>query len=175
MAEFIAQEEMDRSTGYWWAPDGRHIAFARVDETPDQSHRALRDRRRQCRDFCAALSHHRRTQCAGSGSASSMSRPARSRGSTWAATPTFIWRGSIGCPDGKTLAIQRESRNQRKLDLLFADIDTGTSRVGAHRNQQDLDRSERRADLPEEVARIHLGVGRDGYHASVSVRLPTAI
>src|SRR5450631_3680272 len=34
MAEFIAQEEMDRSTGYWWAPDGRHIAFARVDESP---------------------------------------------------------------------------------------------------------------------------------------------
>lgn len=34
MAEFVAQEEMDRSTGYWWAPDDRHIAFARVDETP---------------------------------------------------------------------------------------------------------------------------------------------
>ena len=34
MAEFIAQEEMDRSTGYWWAPDDRHIAFARVDESP---------------------------------------------------------------------------------------------------------------------------------------------
>ncbi len=34
MAEFVAQEEMDRSTGYWWAPDDRHIAFARVDESP---------------------------------------------------------------------------------------------------------------------------------------------
>src|ERR1700729_3026358 len=34
MAEFIAQEEMDRSTGYWWAPDDEHVAFARVDETP---------------------------------------------------------------------------------------------------------------------------------------------
>jgi len=34
MAEFVAQEEMDRSTGYWWSPDERHIAFARVDETP---------------------------------------------------------------------------------------------------------------------------------------------
>jgi dipeptidyl-peptidase-4 len=32
-------------------------------------------------------------------------------------------------PDGKTLAIQRESRDQRKLDLLFADIETGQSRV----------------------------------------------
>jgi len=31
-------------------------------------------------------------------------------------------------PDGKTLAIQRESRDQRRLDLLFADIGTGSSR-----------------------------------------------
>src|SRR5262249_24996245 len=34
MAEFIAQEEMGRSTGYWWSPDEKHIAFARVDESP---------------------------------------------------------------------------------------------------------------------------------------------
>src|SRR3984893_6960668 len=33
MAEFLAQEEMDRTTGYWWAPDDPHIACARVDET----------------------------------------------------------------------------------------------------------------------------------------------
>src|SRR5208282_4746622 len=32
-------------------------------------------------------------------------------------------------PDGKTVAIQRESRDQRRLDLLFADIKTGKSRV----------------------------------------------
>ncbi len=34
MAEFIAQEEMGRSTGYWWSPDSRHIAFLRIDESP---------------------------------------------------------------------------------------------------------------------------------------------
>ena len=34
MAEFIAQEEMGRSTGYWWSPDGRMIAFLQVDESP---------------------------------------------------------------------------------------------------------------------------------------------
>ena len=32
-------------------------------------------------------------------------------------------------PDGKTLAIQRESRDQRRLDLLFANVETGESRV----------------------------------------------
>jgi len=34
MAEFIAQEEMGRSTGYWWSPDSRLIAFLQVDESP---------------------------------------------------------------------------------------------------------------------------------------------
>ena len=34
MAEFVAQEEMGRMTGYWWSPDETHIAFTRVDETP---------------------------------------------------------------------------------------------------------------------------------------------
>ncbi|HEV7778016.1 MAG TPA: S9 family peptidase [Luteibacter sp.] len=31
-AEFVAQEEMARSTGYWWAPDDSSIAFERYDE-----------------------------------------------------------------------------------------------------------------------------------------------
>ena len=34
VAEFVADEEMDRHTGYWWAPDDSAIAFARIDETP---------------------------------------------------------------------------------------------------------------------------------------------
>jgi dipeptidyl-peptidase-4 len=33
MAEFAAQEEMYRSTGYWWAPDDSRLAFTRVDES----------------------------------------------------------------------------------------------------------------------------------------------
>ena len=34
VAEFVAQEEMDRRTGYWWSPDDKMIAVARVDESP---------------------------------------------------------------------------------------------------------------------------------------------
>ncbi|WP_354642184.1 S9 family peptidase [Kitasatospora camelliae] len=33
-AEFIAQEEMDRDRGYWWAPDGTGLIAARADDTP---------------------------------------------------------------------------------------------------------------------------------------------
>ena len=33
LAEFIAQEEMGRSSGFWWSPDGSRIAFTEIDET----------------------------------------------------------------------------------------------------------------------------------------------
>ena len=33
VAEFVAQEEMDRYTGYWWSPDARYLAYTRVDES----------------------------------------------------------------------------------------------------------------------------------------------
>ncbi|WP_329104291.1 prolyl oligopeptidase family serine peptidase [Micromonospora sp. NBC_01699] len=33
LAEFIAAEEFSRYRGYWWAPDGRSILAARVDES----------------------------------------------------------------------------------------------------------------------------------------------
>lgn len=32
VAEFIAQEEMGRSSGFWIAPDAAHVAYAQVDE-----------------------------------------------------------------------------------------------------------------------------------------------
>ena len=33
LAEYIAQEEMGRHSGFWWAPDGSRIAYTEVDET----------------------------------------------------------------------------------------------------------------------------------------------
>ncbi|HEX9057157.1 MAG TPA: DPP IV N-terminal domain-containing protein, partial [Ktedonobacterales bacterium] len=32
LAEYIAQEELDRREGFWWSPDSRRIAFTEVDE-----------------------------------------------------------------------------------------------------------------------------------------------
>jgi dipeptidyl-peptidase 4 len=33
LAEFIAQEEMGRLSGFWWSPDGSRLAFAQVDNS----------------------------------------------------------------------------------------------------------------------------------------------
>ncbi|MCA9637392.1 MAG: S9 family peptidase, partial [Myxococcales bacterium] len=33
LAEYIAQEEMGRSHGYWWSHDGKALAFTEIDET----------------------------------------------------------------------------------------------------------------------------------------------
>ena len=33
VAEFVAQEEMSRYTGYWWSPDDRFLAYTKVDES----------------------------------------------------------------------------------------------------------------------------------------------
>ncbi|GGY90028.1 prolyl oligopeptidase family serine peptidase [Streptomyces poonensis] len=34
LAEFVAAEEMDRSRGHWWSPEGDRLLVARVDDTP---------------------------------------------------------------------------------------------------------------------------------------------
>jgi len=33
LAEYIAQEEMARRSGFWWSPDGQRLAFEEADET----------------------------------------------------------------------------------------------------------------------------------------------
>jgi dipeptidyl-peptidase-4 len=128
MAEFVAQEEMDRTTGYWWAPDDRHIAFARVDETPVK----VTERFEIAADNVATFAQ----RYPAAGGANVLVRlgvtDVQSGAVTWIdlGNDTDIYLARVNwLPDGKTLAIQRESRDQRKLDLLFADIETGRSHV----------------------------------------------
>jgi dipeptidyl-peptidase 4 len=128
MAEFVAQEEMDRTTGYWWAPDDRHIAFARVDETPVK----LTERFEIAADNVATFAQ--RYPAAGGCNVLVRLGVAEVQGGavTWIdlGSDTDFYLARVNwLPDGKTLAIQRQSRDQHRLDLLFADIDTGESRV----------------------------------------------
>jgi dipeptidyl-peptidase-4 len=128
MAEFVAQEEMDRSSGYWWAPDGRHIAFVRVDETPVK----VTQRFEIAADNVATFEQ----RYPATGGPNVLVRLGVTDVRT--GTTTFMDLGDDPdiylarvnwLPDGKTLAIQRESRDQHRLDLLFADAASGKSRT----------------------------------------------
>jgi dipeptidyl-peptidase-4 len=128
MAEFIAQEEMDRTTGYWWAPDDGHIAFVRVDETPVP----VTQRFEIAADNVATFAQ----RYPAAGGPNVLVRLGVTDLATGATTfidlgtePDIYLARVNWLPDGKTLAIQRESRDQRRLDLLFADVDTGQTRV----------------------------------------------
>lgn len=37
LAEFVAQEEMDRFAGYWWSPEGTAMAYQRTDTSPEET------------------------------------------------------------------------------------------------------------------------------------------
>ncbi len=128
MAEFVAQEEMDRNTGYWWAPDERHIAFARVDESPVKETQRFEISADNVQTF------PQRYPVAGSPNVLIRLGVSdiRTGAVTWIdlGSDTDFYLARVNwLPDGKTLAVQRESRDQRRLDLLFANIETGESRV----------------------------------------------
>jgi dipeptidyl-peptidase-4 len=128
MAEFIAQEEMDRHSGLWWSPDNVHIAFLRVDE----SQVALRDRLEiGAQD---TLSVQQRYPAAGESNASLRLgvvnvRTGDIRWMDLGPDPDIYVARVAWLPDGATLAVQRQSRDQRRLDLLFVEIAEGNGRV----------------------------------------------
>ncbi len=128
MAEFVAQEEMDRNTGYWWAPDERHIAFARVDESPVTQVQRFEIAADNVSTFAQRYP--------AAGGANVLIRIGVADVSTGAVSwielgpEKDIYVARVNwLPDGKTIAIQRQSRDQRRLDLIFANIATGESRV----------------------------------------------
>jgi dipeptidyl-peptidase-4 len=125
-AEFVAQEEMARYTGYWWSPTDARIAVERFDE--------------------ALVGIVTRTAIGASGTSTFEQRyPA-------AGTPNVdvalfvidpdgghkvqvdlgperdIYLARVDwAPDGKTLYVQREDRGQTTLDMLKVDPATGRS------------------------------------------------
>ena len=127
-AEFIAQEEMDRDTGYWWSPDERYIALTRVDESSVDV-----VPRFEITGGGATMVEQRYPR-AGRPNAvvelyvRDLQSGARVKVDLGANTDIYLarvnWSG-----DGKTLYVQRQSRDQKTLDLLSVDPTTGASRV----------------------------------------------
>jgi len=128
VAEFIAQEELDRFTGYWWSPDETRIVYTRVDESGvDVVPRA---------DI-------------GPGGATVVSQRYPRAGRPNAVVDLFVRDLASGkvtaldlgankdiyvarvdwSADGKTVYVQRLSRDQRTLDLLAFDAATGAGKT----------------------------------------------
>ena len=128
VAEFIAQEELDRFDGHWWAPDDSRIAVARVDESPVKQVTRAAIGADGTRLFTQAY------PAAGTANADV---------SLWLVNPDGTGKTKVDlgpsadiyvarvawAVDGKTLYVQRLTRDQQRLDILAVDPVTGASRV----------------------------------------------
>jgi dipeptidyl-peptidase-4 len=126
VAEFIAQEEMNRNTGYWWAPDEKHIAFTRVDESPV----AEVERFEIYADSVKVVKQ--RYPAAGGKNAlvqlftADLERPDVPAVQMELGANTDIYLARVNWfPDGRALAVQRQSRDQKTLTLLRMDVLSG--------------------------------------------------
>ncbi|WP_294080311.1 DPP IV N-terminal domain-containing protein [Sphingomonas sp.] len=127
-AEFVAQEEMNRRTGYWWSPDDRRIAVERFDEAPVGivSRAAIGAEGTRVYD--------QRYPKAGTPNVLVDLYVMNPDGSgrvkvDLGADPDIYLARVDWAPDGRTLLVQRQNRAQTVLDMLAVDPATGTSRV----------------------------------------------
>lgn len=122
-AEFIAQEEMERFSGYWWSPTSEWIAFERYDEAavPAVQRFEIQPDRTDVTEqrYPAAGQSNVKVQLG-------LIRPGGGR-------PRWIDLGDDAdiylnrvnwTPDGKHVAFQRQTRDQRRLDLVLVNVDT---------------------------------------------------
>lgn len=128
VAEFIAQEEMDRNTGYWWSPDERRIAFTRVDESAvaqiERFEIDARETRLVQQRYPASGARNARVELYVATLA--LEEPVRI---DLGPDPDIYLARVDWFPDGGSLAVQRQSRDQRRLDLLKADATSGRTRT----------------------------------------------
>jgi len=127
-AEFVAQEEMARRTGYWWSPNDRLVAVERFDEGP------VGVVTRAAIGADGTKVYDQRYPAAGTPNV---------RVELWVIDPTSgakvkvdlgsdpdIYLARVNwTPDGKTLLVQRENRDQTVLDMLAVDPATGKAKI----------------------------------------------
>ena len=127
-AEFVAQEEMSRLTGYWWSPDDRWIAVARVDESP------VNVVTRAAIGAEGTKLVEQRYPAAGTKNAivdlylMSPDGSRRVKADLGPNPDQYLTRVDWTA-DGKAVLVQRMSRDQKRLDVLRVDPETGRSTI----------------------------------------------
>jgi len=121
-AEFVAQEEMDRSTGYWWSTDDTRIAYTRIDESN------VRMVNRYEIDDGGVTTVPQRYPFAGTANVSiklfvkDLTSGVVHEVGLGEDEDIYLARVDFS-PDG-TLALQKQPRDQKSLELIFVDRDT---------------------------------------------------
>lgn len=128
VAEFVADEEMDRHTGYWWAPDDSAIAFARIDESAVP----VQKRPEVYADHTEVI--EQRYPQAGQPNVRIQLGTIAPRAD---AQPQWIDLGKnadiylarVDWRDAQRLTFQRQSRDQKRLELIETTLASGKQRV----------------------------------------------
>ena len=126
--EFVADEEMDRHTGYWWAPDDSSIAFARIDESPvpvQKRYEVYPDRTEVIEQRYPAAGDRNVLIRLGTIAPKAGAQP------RWIdlGNDPDIYLARVDWRDPQHLAFQRQTRDQKKLELIEADLGSGKQRV----------------------------------------------
>jgi dipeptidyl-peptidase-4 len=122
-AEFVAQEEMSQHTGYYWAPDDSAIAYRRYDEAPVPVARRFEI----FADRTEVIDQH--YPAAGDPNVLidlMVVNPAtgeQRKVDLGAEKDIYLIRADFSA-DAKTLVYQRQSRDQKRLDLVAVDVAT---------------------------------------------------
>jgi dipeptidyl-peptidase-4 len=126
-AEFVSQEEMDRRTGTWWAPNDSRVAVECFDESKVQVVT------RAAIGANGTKTYDQRYPAAGTPNVDVtlwvMNPDGSGRAKVNLGTNPDIYLARVKwSKDGRTLYVERESRDQKRLDLLAVDPATGASR-----------------------------------------------
>ena len=122
-AEFIAQEEMDQHTGYYWAPDDSHIAYRRYDEAPVPVVRRFEI----FADRTEVIDQH--YPAAGDPNVAielmivDPATGAQRKIDLGQDKDIYLVRADFSA-DARTLVYQRQTRDQKRLDLVAVDVAT---------------------------------------------------
>ena len=126
LAEFIAQEEMGRSKGHWWAPNDSRIAVARVDDS------GVEVVTRAAIGADKTTTFEQRYPRAGTANSAVDLYLINPDGSgqvkaDLGANPDVYLARVDWLDDSSGLIVQRQSRDQKRLDVLRVDARTGAS------------------------------------------------
>lgn len=128
LAEYVAQEEMERFHGYWWSPDGKRLAFEQVDETHIPVYRIVHQGKEIVGDD--AQEDHR-YPFAGRSNAKVKLGVVSLDGSApvWMSLADFEYLARVHWMPNGSLTAQLLDRDQARLDLVSFNAETGSSRL----------------------------------------------